>query len=79
VPERVVVRLRVERAGHGGKTVTVVEGLARNRAFLKELVAELKRALGAGGTAVEDRVELQGDHLAALRVLLGGKGWTVKG
>jgi translation initiation factor 1 len=79
VPERVVARLRVEKAGRGGKTVTVVEGLARNRTFLNELVGELKRALGTGGTTVEDRVELQGDHRAALRVLLGGKGWIVKG
>jgi translation initiation factor 1 len=79
VPDRVVVRMRVEKAGRGGKTVTVVEGLARNRQFLKELLSELKRALGTGGTAADDRVEVQGDHREALRALLGGKGWTVKG
>jgi translation initiation factor 1 len=79
VPERVVARLRIERAGRRGKTVTVVEGLPRNAAFLKELAAELKRACGSGGTAVEDRVELQGDHVETLRALLAARGWTVKG
>jgi len=75
----VVARLRIETARRRGKTVTVVEGLARNRLFLQELVAELERALGTRGAALEDRVELQGDHREALRTLLGAKGWTVKG
>jgi translation initiation factor 1 len=79
VPERVVARLRIERAGRRGKTVTVVEGLPRNAAFLKTLAAELKRACGTGGTTVEDRIELQGDHLETLRSLLAARGWTVKG
>jgi len=79
VPGRIVARLRIERAGRRGKTVTVVEGLPRNATFLKALAADLKRACGTGGTVVEDRVELQGDHLAALRTLLGARGWIVKG
>ena len=79
VPARIVARLRIERAGRRGKTVTVVEGLPRNAAFLQALAAELKRACGSGGTALEDRVELQGDHLATLRSLLAARGWTVKG
>lgn len=79
VPQRLVARLRIERAGRRGKTVTVVEGLPRNTAFLKTLAAELKRACGSGGTVLEDRVELQGDHLETLRALLAARGWTVKG
>ena len=79
MPARIVARLRIERAGRRGKTVTVVEGLPRNAAFLKALAAELKRACGTGGTVVEDRVELQGDHLETLRGLLAARRWTVKG
>lgn len=79
VPARIVARLRIEKAGRGGKTVTVVDGLPRNRAFLKELAAELKRACGTGGSAGESTVEVQGDHREALRALLGARGWTVKG
>jgi translation initiation factor 1 len=79
VPDRIVARLRIERAGRRGKTVTVVEGLPRNAAFLRALAADLKRACGTGGTTVDDRVELQGDHVAALRALLSSRGWLVKG
>src|SRR5688500_14406321 len=41
VPARIVARLRVEKTGRGGKTVSVVHGLPRNAAFLKELCQEL--------------------------------------
>jgi translation initiation factor 1 len=79
IPDRLVARLRVEKAGRRGKTVTVVEGLPRNRGFLRALATELKRACGSGGTVADDRVEIQGDHRNRLRALLGAKGWTVKG
>ncbi len=79
VPDRIVARLRIEKAGRKGKTVTVIESLPRNSEFLKALAAELKRACGTGGATVEDRVELQGDHRDRLRELLRAKGWTVKG
>ena len=79
MPAGIVARLRIERAGRRGKTVTVVEGLPRNAAFLKALAAELKRACGTGGTVVEDRVELQRDHLETLRRQLAARRWTVKG
>lgn len=79
VPDRVVAKLRIEKAGRGGKTVTVVDGLPRNAEFVKALAAELKRACGTGGSAGEGRVEIQGDHRDALRRLLAAKGWMVKG
>ena len=58
---RTVAKLRMEKKGRGGKMVTVVYGLSRNAAFLKELTEELKRTCGTDGAAVEDGVELQGD------------------
>jgi translation initiation factor 1 len=79
VPDKIAARLRIERAGRKGKTVTVVEGLPRNTVFLKALARGLKRSCGTGGTVIEDRIEIQGDHLEKLRELLRGKGWTVKG
>src|SRR5688500_12630031 len=62
VPDRIVAKLRIEKAGRGGKTVTVIYDLPRNEEFLKTLCADLKRSCGTGGTAGEDTVELQGDH-----------------
>ncbi len=79
VPDRVVARLLIERSGRRGKTVTVVYGLPRNRDFLRALAGELKRACGSGGTTLEDRIEVQGDHRERLRKLLAAKGWVVKG
>jgi len=79
VPTRPVAKLRMEKAGRGGKTVTVVFGLPNNTAFLKELSQELKRACGTGGTATDDGVELQGDLRERVRAYLLGKGFLVKG
>jgi translation initiation factor 1 len=79
VPSRVVARLRIEKSGRGGKTVTVVYDLPRNGEFLRTLARELKQACGTGGSATEDTVEIQGDHRERIRPLLVAKGWIVKG
>ena len=69
----------MEKKGRGGKTVTVVDGLPDNAAFLKELSQELKRLCGTGGAVAESTVELQGDLRDRVREYLVKKGWTVKG
>jgi translation initiation factor 1 len=74
-----VAKLRIEKKGRGGKSVTVVDGLPRNDAFLRELCSELKRACGAGGSVGDGAVEIQGDLRARVRELLAAKGYTVKG
>jgi len=79
VPSRIVAKLRMEKKGRGGKTVTVVDGLPRNGAFLKALVQELKRACGTGGTIVEGGIELRGDLRDRVRDALAQKGFAVKG
>ena len=79
VPGRQIAKLRMEKAGRGGKTVTVVYGLPRNAAFLKALAAELKRACGTGGAVLEDGIELQGDLRDRVRAFLIGKHFQVKG
>ena len=79
VPDRVVAKLRLEKKGRGGKTMTVVYDLPRNAAFLKELCQELKRACGTGGAVSGDTVELQGDLRERIRELLLQRGFLVKG
>jgi translation initiation factor 1 len=79
VPSRVVAKLRMEKGGRGGKIVTVVDGLPRNDAFLKELCGELKRACGTGGAVKDGTIELQGELRERLRELLVKKGYAVKG
>jgi translation initiation factor 1 len=79
LPGRIVARLRMEKKGRGGKTVTTVYDLPRNQPFLKALAGELKRACGTGGAVVENTVEIQGDLRDRVRDVLVQKGWTVKG
>ncbi len=79
VPARVVAKLRLEKQGRSGKTVTVVYDLPNDEKFLKELSQELKRACGTGGAVADGTVELQGDLRDRVRELLIKKGWTVKG
>jgi translation initiation factor 1 len=79
VPTRIVATLRMEKAGRGGKTVTVVAGLPRNAAFLKTLCADLKRACGSGGAVGDGTVEIQGEARDRVRAYLRAKGYGVKG
>jgi translation initiation factor 1 len=79
IPGRVVAKLRMEKKGRGGKTVTVVYDLPHNRAFLTTLCQELKRACGTGGAVADDTIELQGDLRERVRAVLLAKGWVVKG
>ena len=79
VPARIVAKLRIEKKGRGGKTVSVVDGLPNNAAFLKELCAELKRACGTGGVVLDGAIELQGDLRDRLREFLAKRGFVVKG
>jgi translation initiation factor 1 len=78
VPAKIKARLRLEKRV-SGKTVTVVDGLPKNGAFLEALAQELKKSCGTGGRAGDGSVELQGDQRERLRELLAGRGWTVKG
>ena len=81
VPLKITAKLRMEKKGRGGggKTVTVVDGLPRNSAFLKELSQDLKRACGTGGAVLDGAVELQGDLRDRVRAFLEKKGYVVKG
>lgn len=56
---RIVVRR--ERKGHGGKTVTVVEGLALSPVQLEAVARRMRKALGCGAWIDGSRVVLQGD------------------
>jgi translation initiation factor 1 len=79
IPSKVVVKLRIETKGRGGKIVTVLDGLPRNSDFLEGLAKELKKALGTGGSVADTTIELQGECRERLRVLLPSKGFLVKG
>jgi translation initiation factor 1 len=79
VPSRIVAKLRMEKKGRGGKTVTVVYDLPQNAAFLKDLAQQLKRTCGTGGAVADNTIELQGDLRERVRDFLSSRGFTVKG
>ena len=79
LPARIVAKIRLENAGRGGKTVTVVYDLPRNAAFLNELCGDLKRACGCGGAVRDNTVELQGDMRDRVRAVFVKKAFAVKG
>ena len=79
IPSKVVVKLRLETKGRGGKMVTVLDGIPNNSDFLEGLAKDLKKALGTGGSVVGATIELQGEWRERLRVLLPSKNLSVKG
>ena len=73
-----VVRVSRESKGRGGKSVTVIKGLALDAAALARLGKQLKTACGSGGTVKDGVIEVQGDHGALLIEMLEGQAWNVK-
>jgi translation initiation factor 1 len=72
------VRVRCERKGHGGKTVTVITGLPLTEVALTTLAGELKRRCGCGGTIKAGNIEIQGDHAELLLGELLKRGFAAK-
>jgi translation initiation factor 1 len=57
-----VVRVSRETKGRGGKSVTIVKGLALDPLALAVLGKQLRTACGSGGTVKDGVIEVQGDH-----------------
>lgn len=72
------LRVQRETKGRGGKSVTVVHGLALDAAAFAALAKQLKTACGSGGTAKDGVIEVQGDHVTTVMVALVKLGYGVK-
>lgn len=72
------VRIRRETKGRGGKTVTVVTGLALGERETRDLLKQLKTQLGTGGAIKQGDLELQGDHRETVLRLLSERGISAK-
>lgn len=57
-----VARVSRQSKGRGGKTVTIVKGLALDPVALAVLGKQLRTACGSGGTVKDGVIEVQGDH-----------------
>jgi translation initiation factor 1 len=68
--------IRLERKGHGGKTVTVIEGLALGSAALERVARELRKTLGCGSWVDGLRIVLQGDRARGAEAWLRARSAT---
>ena len=71
-------RVGRETKGRGGKTMTVVHGLPLADEALATLGKRLRQACGAGGTARDGVLEVQGDHVAKVLAWLQAEGFKAK-
>ena len=60
-----------QKAGRGGKTVTVVKGFVGIGLPEKEQLAQaMQKACGSGGTVKDGQIEIQGDQREAVARIL---------
>ena len=69
------LRVSMERAGRGGKTVTLVRGFVGSDADLAALGKMLKGKCGVGGSAKDGEIIIQGDQQEKVRAALAAAGY----
>lgn len=73
-----VIRVAIDRKRRAGKSVTVATGFQLSEASLGELAAALKKKCGAGGTARDAEIEIQGEHADRVATELERRGFRVR-
>ena len=77
-PAKQTIRVAIDRKRRAGKSVTVASGFQLSAESLAALAAALKKRCGAGGTAKEGEIEIQGDHAARVAAELERLGYRVR-
>lgn len=72
------VRVWRETKGRGGKSMTLVKGLALDALALGLLGKQLRAACGSGGTVKDGVIEVQGDHCERVIEILKRDGYSAK-
>ncbi|EDM28999.1 hypothetical protein LNTAR_14322 [Lentisphaera araneosa HTCC2155] len=74
-------KIRLEKKGRAGKTVTVIYGFepVLELVEMMTLLSDLKKTIGSGGTVKEETLELQGDKRRQAASFLQNKNFRVKG
>lgn len=70
------LRLYMERAGRGGKTVTIVKFFIGSDEDMQTLCKLLKQKCGVGGSVKDGEIIIQGDHRQRLIDILKTEGYT---
>jgi translation initiation factor 1 len=77
-PQQQTAYLHRDKAGRGGKVVTLVKNLALSEEDLIALSKRLKQACGAGGTVKDGMIEIQGEQREKIAETLQRLGYKVK-
>jgi len=77
-PSKQSIRVVIDRKRRAGKSVTVASGFQLTASSLSELAGALKKRCGAGGTAGDGEIEIQGDHVARVAAELDRLGYRVR-
>jgi translation initiation factor 1 len=72
------VRVYLEKAHRGGKSVSVIKGVMSPPAGKQALLKQLKTKLGTGGAIKGDDIEIQGDHRPRIVELLNELGYKAR-
>lgn len=75
-PQQQKLRVRMERSGRGGKTVTVVDNFVGTPDDMSLLDKALKSKCGVGGSAKDGQIIIQGDFRDRVITLLKEMGYT---
>ncbi|MCB0420942.1 MAG: translation initiation factor, partial [Bdellovibrionales bacterium] len=78
IPVEHTLKIRLEKKGRGGKSVTVVFDLPSNDAYFKDLSKKLKAHCGTGGSFKEGMIEIQGDQREKTKSFLEKMGFSIK-
>ena len=78
VPGKTVLRMRLDKKGRGGKTVTVLFDLPPHAEYFLGLLKRLKAHCGTGGALKDGNLELQGDQRDKAQAWLERLGFTVR-
>ena len=72
------VRVRLEKKGRKGKTVSIITGVKSPEVGKRALAKHLKDKLGSGGAVKGADIEIQGDQRERLVALLNELGYRAK-
>lgn len=75
-PSQQKLRVRIEKAGRGGKTASVISGFSGPGHELEALARSLKTYCGCGGSAKDGLIIIQGEMKDKLIARLKSLGYT---
>lgn len=72
------IRVTLDKKRRAGKSVTVASGFQHTAETLASVAQTLKKRCGSGGTAKDGEIEIQGDHVAKVKMELEKLGYRVQ-